>query len=92
MMVKIGEVSIDFISKNGYEEDIPVKIILHDAIVSIPTDVYVNMMKTIDTFKPDIKIEGWKSAELHAVYPDGTTKKEETKFSKGKWWRKEEEH
>jgi hypothetical protein len=90
-MVKIGEVSIDFVSKNGYGEDISVKAIFHNAIVSIPTDLYINMMKTIDTFKPDIKIEGWESAELHAVYPDGRIKKEESHFKKGKWY-EEEEH
>ena len=87
MMTKMGEVSIDLISRNGYGEDIPVKVTFHNAIISIPTRIYENMMKTIDTFKPDIKIEGWESAELCTFNPDGTIKKkEESHFSKGKWY------
>ena len=92
MMVRIGEVTIDCLSTNGYEEKKPVKIIFHKAIISIPTRIYENMMKTVDTFKPDIKIEGWESVELYTTNSEEIIeKKEESHFSKGKWY-EEEEH
>lgn len=92
-MHKIGEVSIDFISRNYYGEDIPVKIIFHNAIVSMPKDIHVNRMQFIDELKPGIKIEAWESADLYETNSEGIIeKKEESHFSKGIWYDEEEEH
>lgn len=93
MMHKIGEVSIDFIFRKRYGEDIPVKITFHNAIVSMPKDIHVNRMQFIDELKPDIKIEGWESADLYVTNSEGIIeKKEESHFSKGRWYDEEEEH
>ena len=86
MMYKIGKVTIEFTSRNGYDEDISCKAVFHNAIISCPLQPYANRMKIIDTFKPNIEIQGWESAKLFTTHPDGTVKQEESSISKGKWY------